>query len=67
METELFLVIVTATVDAGRCPQGHQIHQVSQVDFIPFFSKIEADGKHTPPLNADVIKQLKGVQKLLEE
>lgn len=67
METELFLVIVTASAVAGRCPQGHQIHQITQVDFIPFFSKIEADGKHSPPLSADVVKQLKGVQKLLEE
>lgn len=66
-DTELFLVLVTACTPAGRCPRGHQIHQISQVDFIPFFSKIEADGKQNPPLHADVIKQLKGVQKLLEE
>lgn len=66
-ETELFLVIVTACTAAGRCPNGNHIYQISQVDFIPFFSRIEADGKHNPPLSADAIKQLKGVQKLLEE
>lgn len=58
---------MTACTAAGRCPQGHHVYQISQVDFIPFFSKIEVDGKHNPPLNADAIKQLKGVQKLLEE
>ena len=66
-DNELFLVVVTQVNQVGKCPRGKKIYQIQGVDFIPFFSKIEADGKLSPPLQADVVKQLKGVQKLLEE
>ena len=58
-DKELFLLVITHVTNAGSCPRGKKIYQISSVEALPFFQKPDSDGKKDP--------HLKGILKLIEE